>query len=282
MKEQPESLAQQIFNTKWIANGFPKSGTHLLTMLINPLAPLEGPTSAGYFDQPWAGTFKDNSWTNERQKLERTTFHIGRIGNGHMIKAHLGYDPELARFIYLTGAIHVMIYRDLRDVAVSQAHHILNCDNERLAHPAPELYDREDFDKLLLQVINGHERFPTLVQRWEQYAPWLDDDWAFCIKYEDLLADTRRWARQIFTAAMVFTGRRFNVSITLDKHGTDVLVDTMVRVASNREKSPTFRKGQPGNWREVFKPQHVEALKATGGDKWLIELGYEDSEDWYE
>ena len=281
MSEQPKSLAQQIFNSKWIANGFPKSGTHMLAMLLRPLAPFEGPTEAGTFEQPWAGTFKDNSWTNERQRLERTTFMIGRVSNGHMIKAHLGYDPELARFIYLTGAIHVMVYRDLRDVAVSQAHHILNSSDERLSHPAPELYDREDFDKLLLQVINGHERFPTLVERWEQYAPWLDEKWTFALKYEDLLADTYHWAKQIFTAAMVFTGRRFGVEVSLDPTGADPVFQAMVAVANNRAASPTFRKAQPGNWRDVFKPMHVEALKATGADRWLIELGYEESENWY-
>lgn len=284
MNEQPDShLAQQIFGAKWIANGFPKSGTHLLAMMLRPLAPYEGPTEAGHFDKPWAGTFRDNSWTLRRKPIEDTAFRIARISNGHMVKAHLGHTEELARFIYLAGAIHVFVYRDLRDVAVSQAHHIIGSDSERLAHPAPDIYTRDDFDTLLLEVIRGHKQFPGLVDRWEQFAPWIEDDWTYAVKYEELMADRKGHAQKMFSYAMERMGRRFGVKISLDPLGTEAVVSTMVAFSERKDLSPTFRRGEPGNWRESFRPEHVAAFNETGGGEWLVKLGYEDdSEGWYE
>jgi hypothetical protein len=45
------------------------------------------------------------------------------------------------------------------------------------------------------------------------------------------------------------------------------------------EKSGTFRKGQPGGWREAFTEANKEAFKQTTGDL-LIQLGYEANQDW--
>lgn len=269
-----ESITQQIFEAKWIANGFPKSGTHLLAHMLRAIAPYEGPTESGYFEQPWAGTYFDNSWSMERQPLEKTAFHIARISNGHMIKAHLAYDEELARFIYLAGIQHVIIVRDLRDVAVSQAFHIIQADNKRLSHPEPDAYDRDDFDAVLLDVILGKGRFPGVVRRFAAYAPWLDDEWTSVVHYEYVLEHAEDTARDLFVAAMSKMGERFGVSVSFDKGGLQAVAHAMAVVGLDTRSSPTFRRGSPGNWREYFNAQHSEAFLAEGGEMWLDRLGY--------
>lgn len=274
MTESDGHVVKQIFGSKWIANGFPKSGTHLLSHMLYPIAPFQEGTEGGYFEQPWAATFRGYSWTLDWVPVEQICFRMGRIGNGKSVKAHLGHDPKLAEFIRLLGALHVFIYRDLRDVAVSQAFHILNASDERLAHPAPEKYDREDFDALLLQVIEGHAGFPGLVERWEAWAPWLDEDWTIPVTFENLREDPKRYAKNIFVAGMQRAGQNFGVDVDFDPHGVDVVTDTMVQF-TRQDASPTFRKGKVGGWREHFKECHVEALKATGGYDWLYRLGYE-------
>ena len=280
--DDKEHLAQSIFEAKWIANGFPKSGTHLLARLLLPLAPLERGTEGGHFKQPWAGTFRDNSFSLRPQPHKQTTFRVGRISNGHMVKAHLGYDADLARFIDELGAIHVFIYRDLRDVAVSQAYHILNAeDEEKLAHPCPQIYDRDDFDTLLMQVIRGHRGFPSLTQRWEAFAPWLKDKWTIVVRFEDLLDDPEDWGGQIWEGAMHRMGDRFGVKVNFDPVGRETVTHVMAHSARQRHLSPTFRRGVAGGWREELKPDHVAALKEEGVDRWLQELGYEESEDWF-
>lgn len=281
MSEDKDHLSQQIFEAKWIANGFPKSGTHLLARMLLPVAPLQRGTEAGYFEQPWAGTFRDNSFSLARQPYRQTTFRLGRVGNGRMIKAHLGHTPDLARFLDDLGAIHVMIYRDLRDVAVSQAYHILNAeDDERLTHPNPDAYNREDFDQLLLQVIKGHERYPALVDRWEEFAPWLDDPWTYCVKFEDLVTEPKEWAGLIWAQAMHKMAQRFGVNIHFDPVGAEAVVTTMAASAQRRDLSPTFRRGESGGWQEEFKAEHVAAFVETGGAEWLTKLKYEQDQSW--
>jgi hypothetical protein len=45
------------------------------------------------------------------------------------------------------------------------------------------------------------------------------------------------------------------------------------------QKSGTFRKGQPGDWKEYFTEKNKEQFKATAGDL-LIQMGYERDFDW--
>lgn len=53
----------------------------------------------------------------------------------------------------------------------------------------------------------------------------------------------------------------------------------MMKRNVNPEKSPTYRKGQSGNWRQEFDEEVKERFKAVAGDL-LIELGYEKDLNW--
>lgn len=274
-----EAIAQQIFEAKWIGNGFPKSGTHLLVQLLNPIAQFQDGTGAGIFDKPWVGTFADNSWTNRWSPIEHACFKAGRIENGRMVKAHLGYTPELERFLYLLGVIHIFIYRDLRDVAVSQAHHIIDAEEKTLAHPAPDYYPREDFDEVLAQVIAGNARFPGVLERWRYYAGWLRVPWVFSVRYENLYNEPKVWAERIFRHAMKQHADRWARRIDFDPHGLDVVTSVMAKASQQRDKSPTFRRGG-SHWRDVFTKRHVELFKEADEDNWLVKLEYERGGDW--
>lgn len=296
-------IAQQIFEAKWVCNGFPKSGTHLLVQLIQPLAPYQPATDAGLFEKPWSGTFLDNSWTNRWAPIEHTAFKLARVANGHMLKAHLGFTPELERFMYLLGCIHVFIYRDLRDVAVSQAYHIINSEKPgyelsedeelefttqvslwkppTLVHPEPEAYGPlEDFDGVLEKVIAGVDRFPGVVDRWEMYAGWLNVPWVLCVRYEQVLAERQEWARRIFQHAMRQHAVRWGKQVSFDPHGLDVVTSVMAKASTQTERSPTFRKGVAGGWQEAFTQRHMALWKQHDPDHWLVRLGYEE-EGWY-
>jgi len=298
-------IVQQIFEAKWICNGFPKSGTHLLVQMVQPVAPYNPGTESGLFDKPWTGTFQGNSWTEEWAPLERTFFKAGRIRDGHMLKAHLGYNEDLERFLYLLGAVHIFIYRDLRDVAVSQAHHIIDSDavhifiyrdlrdvavsqahhiidsdEKRFAHPDPDVYPRDDFDEVLAQVIAGIERFPGVVERWRYYAPWLDVDWVLSVRFRDLRDEPKVWAERIFTHAVHRNADNWGREIEFDPDGLRAVVNVMAKASRLREKSPTFREGKVGGWQEAFTERHRELFKASDTEGWLVKLGFEKKEDW--
>lgn len=274
-------LAQQVFEARWICNGFPKSGTHMLAQMVQPIAPYQGGTDARLFEKPWAGTFLDNSWSVRWAPVEHTAFKLSRVSNGHMVKAHLGYTPELERFLYLLGVIHIFIYRDLRDVAVSQAWHIINSEQKTLAHPERGQYEPlDDFGQVLAKVIAGVDRFPGVVDRWAYFADWRNVPWVLSVKYEDLLDDPKAGAARIFKHAMRQHAQRWGKRVEFDPHGLDVVTDVMSDATLQREKSPTFRRGQPGEWREVFTPEHVALWQQHDTGNWLCRLGYEQGENW--
>ncbi|NIT60185.1 MAG: hypothetical protein GWN00_29465 [Aliifodinibius sp.] len=281
------SIAQQVFDAKWIANGFPKAGTHLLSMMLQPIAPPTPSTESGFLAAPWAGTHADNSWTGDRMPLEWTCFKAGRVANAHQIKAHLAYDEDIDRFLYLLGANHIMIYRDLRDVAVSQAFHILNSRVKTLLHPDRGRYMKlGSFDAILLAVIEGLDEFLGIIERWENFAPWLDVDWVLPVKYEDLLDDPYFWADKIFKYGMkrqvsLYSYKGEGLKLSFDKVGTAAVIDAMAKFAVQKEKSPTYRKGVSGEWKERFYPVHIDAFKKADKNRWLVKLGYERDE-WYE
>jgi hypothetical protein len=52
-----------------------------------------------------------------------------------------------------------------------------------------------------------------------------------------------------------------------------------LKQAITPHKSGTFRKGQPGNWREHFTPANKALFKDVAGDL-LIHLGYEQDYNW--
>jgi hypothetical protein len=275
-----EHIVQQIFDAKWICNGFPKSGTHLLVQMVHPVAPFQTGTEAGLFDKPWAGTFNGNSWTEDWTPLEHTCYKLGRVGNGRMVKAHLGHTPELAEWMRLAGLVHIFIYRDLRDVAVSQAHHIIHAGEERFAHPDPSAYPLEDFDAVLALVIAGHKQFPGVVRRWSYYAPWLDVGWTLSVRFEDLRYEPEEWAERIFTYGMLRNAEVWDKTVTFDPDGLDAVVRVMSKAGQQRERSATFRKGEAGGWREAFTEEHKRLWIANDPDRWLVKLGYEE-DGWY-
>jgi hypothetical protein len=54
---------------------------------------------------------------------------------------------------------------------------------------------------------------------------------------------------------------------------------SMLAASIDPSRSPTFRRGQIGGWREEFTAEHKALFKEVAGDI-LIELGYERDHRW--
>jgi hypothetical protein len=52
-----------------------------------------------------------------------------------------------------------------------------------------------------------------------------------------------------------------------------------MKLSIEPKRSGTFRKGQPGNWREHFTDENKKFFKNQAGDI-LQRLGYEKNQDW--
>jgi hypothetical protein len=281
-----EDLREEHFMPKWYLNGFPKSGLHWLSLMMMPVAkPLDD--GHEYHNTPWAGTFFHNSWSHEWMPTPRTTYKIGRLLDGTFLKGHCGYNTEIERYLWHLGVANVFIYRDLRDIAVSQAFHVLSEDDDKMAHPEKGLYKKlPDLESVLYEVICGVTseetgvEYPGVLERWEHYAGWLDVDWTCKIRFEELKADTISVARKVLTHGLHRICGIFGLTPKVVVDNLDVVTGWMVSAGKMTAKSPTFRAGRIGDWKTHFTPGLKRTFKDLDTNGWLVRLGYEENNDW--
>lgn len=232
---------------KYYLNAMPKSGLHLLSALVGPLTLNTAPL--------WASVYSGNAFTKQRKGLELITNPLCYLPDNHRMIGHSGYDEDLEWYIANSGICHIFIHRDLRDVAVSQAHHIMS-DDDNLKHPDKERYRAlGGFDDVLRAVWLGIDGYPGVPERWAEYEPWLDRA-GLVLRFEDVIADLEgaadsilEYAHSVIPAYPVMQRGRINASYV------DTNPVEMAASARDTAASPTFRKGQAGEWR-----QYVEVI----------------------
>jgi len=273
----PEECRQ--LEAKWILNGFPKSGLHLVT---NMLRPVVKPMPPGQFRaKHWSGTFREHSWSNEWANMDLMYFQMSQVQMGHYLKGHIGHTLEIEDFLWKLGVAKVFIFRDLRDVVVSQAHHILNENDDRFVHPGKDEYRAlPDFDAVLEACIVGLGEWPGVLARWELYAPWRDVKWVLPVRYERAREIPHIVAGELLKYSVARVGGLIGISISDVGEGYAPVCKMMADASQQTEFSPTFRKGEIGGWREAFTERHKQLFKQVDENDWLIQLGYERDHNW--
>jgi len=249
-----------------LANSFPKSGTHLLFQVVDGL-----PNTTNY------GAFLA-SMTSSFQFRERSPENVGRFirsfAPGEVIRAHLFFDKQNAADLAATNVVHYYIYRDPRDVVVSEAHYLR--DMNRWHRLAPYFRKLPSIDEAIMLSITGFVppiqglEYPDIAARFERYAPWLERDDCLAIRFEDLASEKRSAViRQMAEFYSRRCGSRFDVEVCVASMTASIAPD----------KSHTFRSGKKAGWQREFTPEHRERFAAIAGDL-LVELGYEPDDAW--
>lgn len=248
-------------------NSFPKSGTHLLTQILTGFAALGPVAESGL---PPVLTFEGES--GRPRPLSRILAELARLRPGDIAYGHLHAFPEVIAQLSAAGWASYFIYRDPRDVVVSHVFYVTDLNNRHAHH---DYYAQlKDFDARLMVSIKGRPEltnpFPDIRARFEPYLPWLERKEVLALRYEDLLADLQTWLGRILDHA---AARGFSYSV--DRTAAIAALAAAVQP----ERSPTFRSGKSGGWREHFKPEHKDLFKQLSGDL-LVRLGYEQSQNW--
>ena len=166
---------------------------------------------------------------------------------------HLSYLPEYASAIQSQPTKVIFNVRDPRDIIVAEYYNMMKHQDgmswlnfwieEKKCHVA----DDDPISHLI-----------TFALRWKKWLGWLDHDFVYKVKYEDL---------------------RLNGVETCEKMAEWLkphLIDPTY-VAANltpRKLNPTFRKGAVGDWKTEFSNEHKKKAEKVLGD--IIEkLGYE-------
>jgi hypothetical protein len=224
--------------------------------------------------------------TGSQRSVNEILGDLNRLLPGDIAYGHIHAFPEAIDCFLSSGFAAYFILRDPRDVAVSHVHY-LTCMASKHIHHAYFQDELPDFDSRLLASIHGvaveqlrdsqnHKEeneplpLPDIRSRFEPYLDWLGHPQILTIRYEEFIEQLKETINRVLDHAIM---RGFTPWFPREQ-AIEILVQGI-----DPSRSPTFRSGKSGGWREAFKPAHKQVFKQVSGDL-LIRLGYENDESW--
>ena len=247
-------------------NSKPKSGSHLLLQILNGFTQI---MPYRYVDADPIRTIK---YEGGRRIADEILADLKRVPQGVIGWGYVDATKENASFLTAAGRVNYFIYRDPRDMLVSQVFFATDMHGEHGMH---DYYiSLPDVGARLNVAITGIEKddlkMVSVRQRYEGVFQWLEQKNVMCIRFEDLINN-----RDTTLSAMLNEVEKTGYKIpTPREKALSVLVD-----AINPKKSHTFRSGKTGGWTQHFTEDHKKLFKEVSGDL-LVRLGYEKNNDW--
>lgn len=252
----------------FFANSFPKSGTHLLTQVLEGF-PAIGP--AVISGLPAIVTYQGD--TGRERAVEQILADLKRLAPGDIAYGHLHAFPEVVRYFARPDLAAYFILRDPRDVVVSHVHYITEMAPWHIHH---RYYFEElhTFDERLRTSIIGlpgtEIPFPDIAARFKPFLGWLEVPTVLTLRFEEFLADRQAALGRVLDHAV-----RYGFPLQVPREtALDILSASI-----DPQRSPTFRSGKAGGWRQVFNDENKRLFKEIAGDL-LIYLGYEQDLNW--
>ncbi|MCI3132740.1 hypothetical protein [Phenylobacterium aquaticum] len=234
-------------NPPIIVNSIPKSGTHLVMEVAKSF-----PRKV-YFGS-FLAQFPSITMLKRSQRAVNT--HILRIVPGEVVGAHLNHTPETAAALKKINAIVIFVYRDPRDIALSEADYIAEMSTFHAMHRKFKGLDPEQRVALAIRGTDDG-RFPSIRDRLMPYAGWMDEDGVICLTYESLMGPEReKILREICREVSARDRRALDVDKFLIK--LDAAIDP--------GRSHTFRGGGVSKWRANMSSDNIEIFNASTGD----------------
>lgn len=234
-----------------VVNSFPKSGTHLVSKFIHPVGDpcqrfISFHPEPPFFSVRIFSTHKQNSWGRGVRELKDIIQDFEKLWPGEYAGAHLAAIPELVNWMKEQGWAVIFCYRDLFDIAVSQAYHIEGVGNGRkVSHVGHDEYMAlPNHEARIEAVITGLNDWPGLMERWNQWAGWLNEDWVCPVIYREARHQPLDTAKKIL----------YYLSDRIGLEYSDELAERMASTATTGG-SKTFRKGKVGGWKDEMGPE---------------------------
>jgi hypothetical protein len=207
-----------------------------------------------------------------RRTTDEIAADLRAIQNGVIGWGYVEASPDNISVLCRPGRVNYFIYRDPRDLLISQVFFATEMHTEHGMH---EFYrSLPDFDARLRVAITGIDRdglkMVGVRQRYQGVFEWLDQEGVMCLRFEDLV-DRREDTLLAMLEEVEKTGYRIP---TPREKALAILME-----AIQPEKSHTFRSGETGGWVEHFSPENKAFFKEASGDL-LVRLGYEQGDEW--
>ena len=249
-----------------LGNAKPKSGSHLLLQILNGFTKI---MPYKYVDADPIRTIARNG---RRRTSDEILANLKRVPQGVIGWGYVDATKENTSFLTEPGRVNYYIYRDPRDMLVSQVFFATDMHEEHGMH---EYYSSlPDFSERLKVAITGIDKdglkMVSVRQRYEGVFQWLEQKNVMCIRFEDLIND-----RDATLLSMLDEVEKTGYTIPTPR---DKALSILVE-AIQPKKSHTFRSGKTGGWVKHFTQAHKSLFKEVAGDL-LVRLGYEKNNDW--
>ena len=247
-------------------NSKPKSGSHLLLQILS------GFTQIMPYKYVEAEPVRTITKNGRRKTKEEILDELKRVPDGVIGWGYVEATPENVSFLTRAGRVNYFIYRDPRDLLVSQVFFATDMQEEHGMH---DYYSSlPDIGARLKVAITGLDQdglhMVSVKQRYEGVFQWLEQKNVMSIRFEDLINN-----RDATLNAMLDEVKKTGYPIpTPHDQAVSVLVESI-----QPKKSLTFRSGKTGSWREFFTDEHKKLFKDVAGDL-VVRLGYEKNSNW--
>lgn len=245
-----------------VVNSLPQSGSELLLEIVRTF-----PRVRHY------GSFLSSIPTIPfRERSGAALFRlIRRIVPGEVVGAHLFFNEACARYLAARHCVHFFVYRDLRDVAVCEAHYLTYRNIWHRLHPF--FADLPGDSERISAAIQGfaHERFPyhypNIGGRFARFEGWLNRQDVMAIAYEDLCSGR---LEEVIRAMIRFYALRTG-SRLCERH----ILASVASAVADKELS-TQLSSRTRSWVDSFAADHHDQFEEIAGEL-NRRLGYERS-----
>lgn len=245
--------------------GYPKSGTTWVENFISNIP--------GYNPRVLSGSRE----IIRQHNLPADAFSgIPRYGYS-AIKTHITPSPQNIDILVRNGINKVIVmYRDPRDIIVSNYYHVLKDNPWMVGDP-----EYADYNAMAKQEAISHsmnlivDDYCSWVRGWMEVAKSNSGIECFIIRYEDLRINRK----DVFKNILSF----FSICLNEEQFAgaMQAAEDKPGDMPTGREPGTrsTKRKGGSGDWKKELNKQQQEIVKDKAG-QFLVELGYESGLEW--
>ena len=250
-------------NTQKIcANSLPKSGTNLLSKSLE-LFPGYNSYLTFHLDHSISGFKKQFRY----------------VSNNQIMTAHLKYSSDINQLLDTYNFKKFFIYRDPRDVVVSNAHYITYKNKNHRLHDYFSYSLKNDKERIKASICGikkevlglGRDSL-SIGAHIKGFLPWVDLEDVLSIKFEDLIGPEGGGEKT----------KQIEIVKDIAKHLSIQLDDSEMKSITNNifsTDSKTFRKGVIGDWKIYFDEEIKNLFKEECGEE-LTLLGYEKDLKW--
>lgn len=210
-----------------------------------------------------------------------------RVGNSHcfdmppdvfsrikqqlvLMRLHIYGSPHNVALLSAAGVRHVVLYRDLRDVAVSHYFYV----RQYPWHPEYQIYKDLSVQEALVDF--AYRLLPDYIHWIRSWHQNRNPELSLIVRYEEMLTDPV----QVLTAIVrhfQLGGSDNDIKQIVATHSFQSL--SKGRMRGEEDQHSFLRKGVAGDWQNYFTPALKDVYKQRLDD-FLIEFGYERTNDW--